>query len=543
MTNSQPQTKEGAGRPRRFDAVHIYSMAISGLGVALLLYSLSYVPLFPRSILLFVGLVILAELTTSEALISEMTFSMSSAVCFASLLLYGISPAVLVAMAGAIATTLLTHFRRSGPERAPLLYRRILFNMADCGLAIVAAGSVYLLMGGRIGQAISMSNLVPLVLATVAYELVNSWLVIVVVSLQTSQPAFQIWRQNVSWAMPINLVSMAVGGGALAVGYQIAGMLGVGVFFLPLAMTIYAFRLYVRQTKAQMAHLEEIIAERTHELQEANEELKHLDRTKTNFFSIINHEMRTPLTAVLGYADLLQVGGEDISADDRQRMLNNLRDSGQCLMDLINNILDMARIEDGRLTIVPDIVDLSAVVENVLEMIRPMAENKDISLKADIPPALPCVWGDTRRVSQILTNLLSNAVKYTPDTGVVTVAARRSKTENMLEISVSDTGIGIPPDQLPHLFDRFSRLERLEIRHTMGTGLGLSIVKGLVEAHGGQVRVHNEEGQGTCFTFTLPMVEESSPKVVPPHGLEAKQAQATMGFAGDLSTAVLTTEP
>jgi hypothetical protein len=160
MTNSQPQTKEGAGRPCRFDAVQTYSMAISGLGVALLLYSLGYITMFPRSILLFIGLVVLAELTTSEALTSEMTFSMSSAFCFASLLLYGILPTALVAMAGAIASTLVTHFRRSGPERAPLLYRRTLFNMADAGLAIVAAGNVYLVMGGKVGQAISLSNLV-----------------------------------------------------------------------------------------------------------------------------------------------------------------------------------------------------------------------------------------------------------------------------------------------------------------------------------------------------------------------------------------------
>jgi signal transduction histidine kinase len=290
-----------------------------------------------------------------------------------------------------------------------------------------------------------------------------------------------------------------------------------------------------------MAHLEEIIAERTHELQEANEELKRLDQTKTDFFSIINHEMRTPLTAIMGYTELLQVRGEDISPDDRKRMLNSIKDGSQRLMDLVNNILDIARIEDGRLTIMPDIVDLLPVVQNVLNMIQPMAEKKNISVKPDIPPALPCVWGDGRRVSQILINLLSNAVKYTPDTGVVTVAARRSKAENMLEISVSDTGIGIPPDQLPHVFDRFSRLERPEIQHTIGTGLGLSIVKGLVKAHGGEIWVHSEEGHGTCFTFTLPIAGDSCLEAISPQCLEVKQVQPTTSFAGALSITMPTT--
>jgi signal transduction histidine kinase len=535
MPKSQPQTKPDTGQHRRFDAVQVYSMAISGLGVALLLYSLAHITAFPRSILLFIGLAILAELTTSEALTSEMAFSMSSAVYFASLLLYGILPTALVTMAGAIATTLVTHFRRDSSKRAPLLYRRVLFNMADFGLAIGAAGTVYLVTGGQVGQAVSLANVVPLVLAALTYELVNSWLVIIVVRLQTGQPAFQIWRQNVSWAMPMNLASMVVGGGALAVGYQIAGMLGVGVFFLPLAMTIYAFRLYVSQVRGHMAHLEEIIAARTHELQGANEELKRLDRTKTHFFSIINHEMRSPLTTILGYTELLQMGGEDIPADERQRMLNNLRDSGQCLMDLVNNVLDMARIEDGRLTIVPSIVDLLPVVQNALEMVRPMADKKDISIEADISAALPRAWGDAGRISQILINLLSNAVKYTPDRGGVSLAARPSKTKAMLEISVGDTGIGIPPEQLPHLFDRFSRLERPEIQHTPGTGLGLSIAKGLVEAHGGQIWVHSEEGRGTCFTFTLPTVEESSPEDIPPQPVETKQVRPNTG----MSSAVL----
>ena len=144
-----------------------------------------------------------------------------------------------------------------------------------------------------------------------------------------------------------------------------------------------------------------------------------------------------------------------------------------------------------------------------------MAEKKLISVNVDVSPMIPDVRGDPRRVSQILVNLLSNAVKYSPDTGSVTIAAQSNGTGNRVEISVTDNGIGIPADQLPHIFDRFSRIERDVIQHTVGTGLGLSIAKGLVEAHGGQIWAESEEGRGTCFTFTLPIAEQPYAQAVP----------------------------
>jgi signal transduction histidine kinase len=297
---------------------------------------------------------------------------------------------------------------------------------------------------------------------------------------------------------------MVLGGGGMALGYQIAGILGAGVFFLPLVLTIYAYRLYTAQTKAQMARLEQIIAERTQELAKANEELKRLDQAKTNFVSVINHEMRTPLTAIYGYTELLLLRSDVLSAEQRH-MLSNVKDSTQRLMELVNNLLDVSRIEDGKLTIVPEVMEVLPALEKALAIVQPMADKKHISMQVDMAPALPAIWGDAKRVSQILVNLLSNAVKYTPDTGVITVTALQNSTPSMVEIQVTDNGIGIPSGLLPHIFDRFSRVERTAIQHTIGTGLGLSITKGLVEAHGGNIWVESEEGHGTCFTFTLPV--------------------------------------
>jgi signal transduction histidine kinase len=333
--------------------------------------------------------------------------------------------------------------------------------------------------------------------------------VVGVVSLQTGEPAWKVWRQNVSWAVPINILTMAVGGGGLALGYQIAGIIGLGVFLLPIAMIIYAFSLYVRQTKTQMARLEEIVAERTQDLEKANHELKQLDKTKNHFFSVINHEMRTPLTAVTGYTELLLHCGNNLS-DDQKLMLHNIEDSSRRLMDLVNNILDIARLEDGKMTIVPDVMELLPAVQQALAVIQPMADKKHISIKTYVSPGLPYVWGDAKRVNQILVNLLSNAVKYTPNTGSVTIAGQYDRTSDEVVIKVSDTGVGIPADQVPHVFDRFSRIERSEIKHIVGTGLGLSIAKGLVEAHGGEIWVKSQEGQGTCFAFTLPIAEPPS---------------------------------
>jgi signal transduction histidine kinase len=519
LVNSAQETEASGGKSRRIDPFRIYITCISGLGVALLLWSLIHVTTSEVGVLLFIGLVIIAELTTSETFTPHLFFSMSSACTFATLLLFGPLPAALTAMVGGLVTTLVVNRRQARSGRVPLI-QRVLFNMAGLGLAAPVAGVIYIWAGGTVGQVASVFNLVPMVLAAVAFEMVNAGLIIVVISLQTGQPALRIWRENVSWATPMNLLSMIVGGGGLALGYEIAGILGVAVFFLPLALTIYAFRLYVGQTKAQMARLEEIIAERTQDLGKANEELTRLDQVKTGFFSMINHEMRTPLTAIIGYIDLLLARGS--LTPDEEHMVFTIRSNSHRLLDLVNNILDISRIEDGRLTLVRRGVGVLPIVNQAVDVVKPMAEVKHIVISVDISPEIPKIWGDPKRIHQILVNLLSNAVKYTPDTGTVTIVARQNGMADMVEISVSDTGIGIPANLLPFIFDRFSRIERPEIQNTVGTGLGLSITKGLVEAHDGEIWVKSEEGRGTSFTFTLPTTAERFPDSVEPSQEPAK---------------------
>jgi signal transduction histidine kinase len=503
VVNSSQQPQAGAGKTRRLDLFQVYTTGVSVAGLALFLWAVTHLDLLAPGLLLFLGLVVVAELTTSESLAPEVVFSVSSGVQFAALLLFGPLAATLVSMVAGLVLTLVANYRQTRTGRAPL-WQRILFNMAAHGLAVPVAGEVYRLTGGRIGEVALLSNLLPMVLAAAAFEAVNSVLVVGVVSLQTHQPAFKVWHQNVSWGMgPIELLSMIVGGGGLAVGYQIAGVLGVSVFFLPVVLTSYAYRLYTAQTKAQMARLEEIIAARTQDLQKANQELKRLDQVKTNFFSVINHEMRTPLTAIVGYTELLLARGRLPAG--QEHMVQTIKNNSQRLLDLVNNILDISRLEEGKLVVVPEAMQLPPVVNQALAAVQPLADSKHLSIGLDISPALPDVWADPERIHQILVNLLNNAIKYTPDTGAIRITAHQNAQPNRVEVSISDNGIGIPAEHLPHIFERFSRIERPEIQHTIGTGLGLSIVKGLVDAHAGQIEVHSEEGRGTRFTFTLPI--------------------------------------
>lgn len=465
-------------------------------------------------ILVFMAAVILAETMGTDLLPgSRATVSVSSAVYFGSLLAFGPFGGILVAAASGLAATIVGIF--SGGEavrgsKTPLL-QRALFNMSAFSLSSLVAGNVYLLSGGAVGKIELAANILPILLAAVALDFVNAALVVGAVALQTGRSPLAIWSENFRWAAPINILTMAVGGSALALGYTRIGLLGVAVFLLPVLATSYSFRLYVQRTKAQMARLEEIIAERTAELRTANEELKRLDQQKTMFYSIINHEMRTPLTSILGYCDLLQLrSGGDLS-DKQRELIGIIKDNGRRLLDLVNNLLDVSRIEAARMTVAKEPLAMGDVLEDALQVVKPLAAQKHIAIHVNVPDTLPLVHADRKRASQILINLLSNAVKYTPDAGSVSVSSRVVENGAMIQTDVADTGVGIPAEQLPYIFDRFSRLETAKTRDTVGTGLGLTICKGLVEAHGGRIWVESEEGEGSCFHFTLPVYREEAP--------------------------------
>lgn len=244
------------------------------------------------------------------------------------------------------------------------------------------------------------------------------------------------------------------------------------------------------------------------ELRETVERLRQIDRLRNDFLSTVNHEMRAPLTAILGFTDFILREQAGPLTPAQREYLSDIRASGERIMALVDNMLEAARLEEGQVVPHPLWVRPAEVVERILGLMRPAAMAKEIALESRVSPDLPEAWADPLMLERILINLVSNAIKFTPSGGSVWVEARVSvKEAGWLEIGVGDTGVGISQEHFEEIFQRYRRLESPGLGKVAGTGLGLYIVKGLVEAHGGHIWVESQPGQGSTFTFTLPLAE------------------------------------
>ncbi len=234
------------------------------------------------------------------------------------------------------------------------------------------------------------------------------------------------------------------------------------------------------------------------------------NQAKTEFMSIASHELKIPMTSIKGYAKLLTLGAGG-ELNERQRDFLNIISANVDRMDrLVGDLLDVSRIEAGRLRLEMGPVDLRAVIETVVKSVETQIEAKKLSLRVEIPETLPPVWGDHGRLIQVVTNLVSNAYKYTPDGGRIRIVADglgASSSSDRLTVSVSDTGLGISPEDQQKIFTKFFRADDPYVRDVPGTGLGLSITKSLIEMHGGEIWFRSEPGKGTTFTFTLPVAQ------------------------------------
>ncbi len=236
------------------------------------------------------------------------------------------------------------------------------------------------------------------------------------------------------------------------------------------------------------------------------EQLKEVDRLKSEFLTSMSHELRTPLNSIIGFADVMLQGIDGDLPDLAMNDIKLIYNSGQHLLALINDVLDLSKIEAERMELILEEVNLAETMRDVLSASSSLVKDKSIEIKTDTVDGLPPVWADKLRLNQILLNLVSNAAKFT-HAGSITIKARVSETEpDKMRVSVIDTGIGIPLDKQETIFDRFRQADSSTTRKYGGTGLGLAICKKLVELHGGQVGVISHVDEGSEFYFTIPLV-------------------------------------
>ena len=259
-----------------------------------------------------------------------------------------------------------------------------------------------------------------------------------------------------------------------------------------------------REIESLNAGLEARVQERTAELEAANARLKQLDRLKSQFLAHVSHELRTPLTSIVGFADNMIEGLVGSLNMKQEQYLTRIKANGNRLARMITDLLDLSRVEAGKMVLSFDYVVLPEVVTEVIEQLRPLATAKHLQVDLHSHDPLLRVWADHDRLSQILTNLIDNAIKYTPEGATISVHLSVADQE-MARIVVRDTGQGIPADALPKLFDPFFRVQQQERSQTKGLGLGLAIVKDLVDLHGGSISVQSTVHEGTQFSFSLPL--------------------------------------
>ena len=237
-----------------------------------------------------------------------------------------------------------------------------------------------------------------------------------------------------------------------------------------------------------------------------------VDRLKSEFVATVSHELRTPMTSIRGYVDVLLMGAAGAVNENQVHFLNIVKNNTERLNILVNDLLDVSRIESGRVTLSPQALDIREVAEDVIGDVlrRSHEENKPMALSLDAPRRLPHVYGDIERIRQILGNLVDNAYHYTPENGTITVRIHSPNGGKEVQVDVKDNGVGIPMEDQSRVFERFYRGEHPLVLQTPGTGLGLSIVKEIVEMHKGRIWMKSSgmPGDGSTFSFTLPVYEK-----------------------------------
>jgi protein-histidine pros-kinase len=246
------------------------------------------------------------------------------------------------------------------------------------------------------------------------------------------------------------------------------------------------------------------VSERKRQLEEDNHRMQEANRLKSEFLANMSHELRTPLNAIIGFSELMYNEKVGPLPAEHKEYLGDILTSARHLLQLINDVLDLTKVEAGKMEFRSEVLDLSKVTTEVKDILRGLAAGKRITVEVQIEPSLPKVLLDSGKYKQVLYNFLSNAIKFTPDNGRVTVKVMPEKG-GMFRLSVEDTGIGIKSQDMHKLFIEFQQLDAGTAKKYAGTGLGLALTKRIVEAQGGKVEAQSQPGKGSVFSAVLPL--------------------------------------
>jgi signal transduction histidine kinase len=482
----------------------IYSTILSLLGAALVLWGLvqipTYSPLF--TFLLLLVLAVAAKSTNTHFVQASALVAVNSAISLSTVPAYGPFAAAVVAAAAEVSLWLIS-LRNNVPDWNRAL-ERLGVNVGMNAIAIFIGGLVFLETTELLGSTTIWGQTLPWLFAAIVADQVNLWLLTIIIYLTQKVNPLDTWHEN-RWAIPINILTMSVGGGLLHVTVSQFSYLGIAIFFLPIMLAAYSYRVIINNNKRQLAELEGLVAARTQELANANEELERLHREKDAFIGVLTHDMRTPLTTIKGYGSILHT--QELPRQEQIHIMSIVLRSQDNLLEIVNNILEIQKLQSGAPILLENsYFDMNELVRTVVESLQAESRRKEMNLQY-YPPSMPVfVTADRPKIQRVITNLVANAVKYTPEEGEIKVRLQENGRYAITE--VQDNGYGIPPEQLPYIFERFRRVPGHQ-RRAMGTGLGLAIVKSLVEAHNGEIAVVSQEDVGSSFTFKLPLITDT----------------------------------
>ena len=516
------------------------------------------VQLFPSSLpqpALFSVLLVIAGLTSvwkvnlPIPLASGSTLSVSYAADLMALLLLGPEAAVLVAVAG-------VWMQSTFKVKREYPWYRTAFNVAEEAITMGGTGVVYAALGGSLSPVDVTALARPLVGAIATYFVLNTGLIAGVIAATSERTWWQVWRDDFLWTSASFMVAGTAGAAAAVVIARGEHWKAV-LMAAPVYLTYRTYQVFVGRLEDQRRHLAEtarlhqktvdalltarraeqalaeekerlagMVAELTR-LEEMRQQLlereraaregaEEANRLKDQFLAMVSHELRTPLNAIVGWADMLRLGV--LTPADRERASESIYGNARRQAQLVDELLDVARITSGKLRLDRKAVDLGRVVRDAVDVVQAAADAKGVEITTSVAPGVGLIYGDGARLQQVAWNLMTNAVKFTAAGGSVHVGVRR--VNSAAELVVRDNGIGIPPEFLPDVFEPFRQADATTTRRHGGLGLGLSIVRHLVEAHGGSIGVTSEgDGRGTTFTVHLPVIAVVS-EPLPQSGVE-----------------------